>query len=162
MGRSIIVAAFFDAALQSGEPMRVIPSLNAASWPGTAADDAADALDLVFIEGLVCETVIGIYSSELHRPQPLRIDLAAGVPRSPACRSDRISDTIDYGSVREALLMLMQTHRVKLLEALAEAIAQMLLRDFGAHWVRVAVAKPRKFDDVEAMGVAIERRRPHA
>jgi dihydroneopterin aldolase len=140
--------------------MRVIPSLNAASWPGTAAD--ADALDLVFIEGMVCETVIGIYSSELHRPQPLRIDLAAGVPRSPACRSDRISDTIDYGSVREALLLLMQTHGVKLLEALAEAIAQMLLRDFGAHWVRVAVAKPRKFDDVEAMGVAIERRRPHA
>ena len=142
--------------------MRVIPSLNAAAWPRTANDgtsDAADALDLVFIEGLVCETVIGIYSSELHRPQPLRIDLAAGVPRSPACRSDRIGDAIDYGSVREALLTLMQTHRVKLLEALAETIAQMLLTDFGAHWVRVVVAKPRKFDDVEAMGVAIERRR---
>ena len=25
--------------------------------------------------------------------------------------------------------------------------------------IRVVVAKPRKFDDVEAMGVAIERRR---
>ncbi len=140
--------------------MRVTPSLNAASWPGPAAGNTGDALDLVFIEGLLCETVIGIYSSELHRPQPLRIDLAAGVPQSPACHSDRIVDTIDYGRVREALLTLMQTHRVKLLEALAEAIAQMLLNDFGAHWVRVAVAKPRKCDDVEAMGVAIERRRP--
>jgi dihydroneopterin aldolase len=135
--------------------MHLNPSPMTPSWPGTDSEP----MDLVFIEGFRCETVIGIYSSEMHIAQPLRIDLVAGRPRSPACRTDRIADTIDYGRVREALLQLMQTHKVKLLEALAEQIAQMLLNDFGAHWVRVAVAKPRKFDDVEAMGVAIERRK---
>lgn len=133
--------------------------LGALPWPHAAGGHAPEALDIVFIQGFRCETVIGIYSSELHRPQPLRIDLAAGIPRTRACSTDSIGDTIDYGRVREALLALMQTHRVKLLEALAETIAQMLLKDFGAHWVRVAVAKPNKHDDVEAMGVAIERRR---
>lgn len=150
-------------------PMRAFLSLVATPWPtDRQAPDAGpglqdgQALDLVFIEDLRCETVIGIYSSEQHRPQPLRIDLVAGVPRSPACRSDAIADTIDYAGVRRALLDLMQTHQVKLLEALAEQIAQMLLKDFGAHWVRVAVAKPQKYEDVGAMGVAIERRRPPA
>ena len=118
------------------------------------------ALDLVFIDGFVGETVIGIHDSELHRPQPLRIDLVAGVGRSLACSTDRIGDTIDYGEVRIALRQLLAAHKLQLLEALAETIAQMLLYDYGAEWVRVAVAKPRKFDDVEAVGVVIERRRP--
>jgi dihydroneopterin aldolase len=46
-----------------------------------------------------------------------------------------------------------------LLEALAERIAQMVIADFGADWVRVSLAKPAKFDDVDAVGVQIERRR---
>lgn len=33
------------------------------------------------------------------------------------------------------------------------------MAEFGAHWVRVRVAKPRKFDDVASVGVVIERRR---
>jgi dihydroneopterin aldolase len=121
---------------------------------------ADGALDLVFIDGFVGETVIGIHESELHRTQPLRVDLVAGRKRSLACSTDRIADTIDYGEVRNRLRALLETHGVQMLEAFAETVAQMLLNEFGAEWVRVAVAKPRKFDDVEAVGVVIERRRP--
>ena len=46
------------------------------------------------------------------------------------------------------------------LQRLAEKIAQLLIADFGAHWVRVSLAKPGKFDDVESVGVLIERRKP--
>ncbi|WP_454735887.1 dihydroneopterin aldolase [Cupriavidus necator] len=118
---------------------------------------APAAMDLIFIEGFEGETVIGIDPGELHTPQPLRIDVVAGLPRSGACISDHIVDTIDYGAVRAALRDLMQTHGVQLLEAFAERIAQLLIGQFGAHWVRVKVVKPRKFGDVEAVGVAIER-----
>jgi 7,8-dihydroneopterin aldolase/epimerase/oxygenase len=116
------------------------------------------ALDLIFIEGLQVQTVIGIHDSELHRPQPLVIDLHAGVPHADACDSDRIADTIDYSVVRERLHGLMLHHGVTLLEALAEQIAQMLINEFGAVWVRVKVVKPRKFEDLAAVGVQIERR----
>ena len=119
-----------------------------------------DALDLIFIEGLQGRTVIGIHASELHSPQTVRIDLQAGVPRAHACDTDRIGDTIDYGAVRERLHRLLAEHRLQLLEAFAEAIADILLREFGAAWVRVKVSKPRKFDDLEAVGVQIERRAP--
>jgi dihydroneopterin aldolase len=129
-------------------------------WPTPPHPSAADSqpLDLIFIEGFIGQTVIGIHDSELHRPQPLRIDLVAGLPRPRACDTDSIVDTIDYGVVRERLVRLLAEHQVKLLEPFAETVAEILIKEFGAHWVRVVIAKPRKFDDVESVGVAIERR----
>lgn len=120
---------------------------------------SAEPLDIIFIEGFTGQTVIGIHHDELHDTQPLRIDIAAGVPRPRACDTDRIGDTIDYSVVRTRLHRHLAQHRLQLLEAFAESVADILLDEFGAHWARVAVAKPRKFDDVEAVGVVIERRR---
>ncbi len=124
-------------------------------WPTTGPQP----LDLIFIEGYTGHTVIGIHDTELHRPQPVVIDLCAGVPRPRACDTDDIRHTIDYGALRTRLQQLLAEHRVQLLEAFAEQVAQVALYEFGAHWVRVRVAKPRKFEDTEAVGVMIERRR---
>ena len=138
-------------------------SLNALSTGFVAAPSAtaeAAPMDLIFIEGFTGQTVIGIHDSELHRPQPIVIDLHAGLVRSRACDTDRIGDTIDYGVVRERLQRLLAEHKVQLLEAFAETIAEILIGDFGARWVRVKVVKPRKFDDVQAVGVQIERFAP--
>ena len=123
------------------------------------SDAAAEPMYVIFIEGLQAQTVVGIHQSELHRPQPVRIDIAAGIPSSLACRTDRIGDTIDYSQLRSALLELLASHKLQMLEALAEEMARLTLEDFGAHWVRVVLVKPAKFEDVAAVGVAIERRR---
>lgn len=143
------------ATLHATHPLQRLPTGAASS----SRADSLPAMDIIFIDGFRGSTIIGICDDELHAPQPVRIDLAAGVPCSLACSSDRIGDTIDYGEVRGALRELLQTHRFQLLEAFAEAIATLLLTRFGAHWLRVAVTKPGKFDDVEGVGVVIERRR---
>jgi dihydroneopterin aldolase len=140
-------------------PMSV-PQSSFPSGPGPAAVGAP--LDLIFIEGFVGQTVIGIHETELHRPQPLQIDLCVGVPRARACDTDQIGDTVDYGELRSRLHTLLREHKVQLLEALAEQIAHIALLEFQGHWVRVRIAKPRKFDDVQAVGVVIERRRSAA
>lgn len=123
-----------------------------------AAADASQPMDVIFIEGYTGQTVIGIHDAELHRPQTIVVDVHAGLPHAKACETDRIADTIDYGVVRERLAALYRDHRLTLLEAFAEKIAEMLIVDFGAAWVRVKVVKPKKFPDVEAVGVMIERR----
>ncbi|MEP7295118.1 MAG: dihydroneopterin aldolase [Burkholderiales bacterium] len=133
-----------------------LPARPAAAAPA----HAAQAMDVIFIEGFVGETVIGIHESELHHPQPLVIDVHAGVPHARACDTDRIADTIDYGVVTERLRRLLVEHRLTLLEAFAESIAEILIAEFGARWVRVKVVKPRKFSDVSAVGVQIERIAP--
>ena len=128
---------------------------DARAWAPTETEP----LDLVFIEGFSGATVIGIHDSELHEPQPLVIDVCAGLPRVRACESDAIADTLDYGELRERLHRLLREHRVQLLEALAEQVARIAIDEFKAHWVRVRVVKPRKFADTAAVGVTIERRR---
>lgn len=125
-----------------------------------AAQTVSDTpMDIVYINGFTAQTVIGIDASELHDPQPVRLDLAIGVPSLRACLTDRIEDTVDYAAVHDALGLLMASHGVQLLERLAEKVAQLLIEDFGARWVRVSLAKPAKFDDVDSVGVVIERRR---
>jgi dihydroneopterin aldolase len=141
-----------------------IDTVRLASFPAVRASSidvgaSSDAMDIVFIENFVGQTIIGIDTSELHVTQPVRMNLAIGVPSLRACTTDRIEDTVNYAAVRTALHTLLQTHQVRLLEALAEAVAQLLIADFGAHWVRVSLAKPAKFEDVDAVGVQIERRR---
>lgn len=140
----------------SSQPLAIAPMLE--RTPTAPEGDAGLPMDLIFIKGFSGETVIGIDHGELHKPQPLVIDVHAGVPRARACATDRIGDTIHYGLVRERLHRLMAEHRLQLLEAFAEAVASILLDEFGAHWVRVTVVKPHKFDDVQAVGVQIERR----
>ncbi|MBN3767349.1 dihydroneopterin aldolase [Burkholderia sp. Ac-20365] len=115
------------------------------------------ALDIVYIEGFVAQTIIGIDKNELHERQPVQMDLAIGVPSLRACATDCIDDTVNYAAVRAELHTLLAAHKVQLLEALAEQIAQLLIDRFGAHWVRVKLCKPAKFDDVAAVGVVIER-----
>jgi dihydroneopterin aldolase len=130
--------------------------------PGAVIETALEAavpLDFVFIEGFVGETVIGVHESELRSLQPVVIDVCLGVPNARACDTDRLADTIDYGEVRARLQCLLLQHSVRLLEALAEQVAQIALAEFGAHWVRVRAAKPRKYEDVAAVGVVIERQR---
>jgi dihydroneopterin aldolase len=117
------------------------------------------AMDIVYIDGFTGRTVIGIDKNELHEAQPVRMSLMIGVPSIRACTTDHIDDTINYAAVRDAIHALLASHRLQLLEALAERIAQMVIADFGAHWVKISLAKPAKFDDVDAVGVVIERRR---
>jgi 7,8-dihydroneopterin aldolase/epimerase/oxygenase len=131
--------------------------------PGRSANAVAfvnEYMDIVFVDGLTIPTIIGIDHAELHDQQPVRMHLAIGFPEILACKTDRIVDTVNYAQVRDALHRLLSVHRVQLLEALAEMIAQLMISRFGAHWVRVSLAKPAKFDNVDSVGVVIERRRP--
>ena len=137
---------YIDLASETPAPRSVAPA------------DAAQPMDVIFIEGYTGQTVIGIHDTELHRPQTIVVDVHAGLPRSKACETDRIGDTIDYGGVRERLQALYRDHKLTLLESFADTIAEMLIVEFGAAWVRVKVVKPKKFPDVEAVGVVIERR----
>src|ERR1700712_5258007 len=110
--------------------------------PQTVSDTP---MDIVYINGFTAKTVIGIDASELHDPQPIRLDLEIGGSSIRACLTDRIDDTVNYAAVHDALGLLMATHGVQLLERLAEKVARLLIDDFGARWVRVSLAKPAKF-----------------
>jgi len=115
------------------------------------------AMDIIFIDELRAETLIGIYPREQAVPQTIEISLRIGASTASAGASDDIRDTIDYAAVVERLRGELAARHFNLLEKLAEYIATLLLEDFGAQWVRVSVAKLGIMRGVRRAGVVIER-----
>ena len=116
-------------------------------------------MDTIFIRELRADAWIGIYEWEKLSRQTLDFNLDIGVDTQTAGESDNIRDTVDYGKVVERIRSDLKEQHFKLLEALAEHIAQLVLDDFKAHWVKVSVAKINHMRGVKMVGVTIARRR---
>ncbi|MBB5019503.1 dihydroneopterin aldolase [Chitinivorax tropicus] len=114
-------------------------------------------MDIIFVHEVRIDTLIGVYEWERQAPQTLQLDLEIGLPQTVACQTDNINDTIDYGKVVERLRQTLAEQHFLLLEALAEHIAQLILSEFGAPWVRISVAKIGLLRGVKRVGVCIER-----
>jgi 7,8-dihydroneopterin aldolase/epimerase/oxygenase len=114
-------------------------------------------MDIIFIDDLRVQTLIGIYPREKAVAQTIEISLRIGSSTASAGASDDIRDTIDYAVVAERLRRELGARHFNLLEKLAEYVATMLLDDFGAQWVQVSVAKLGMMRGVRRVGVVIER-----
>jgi dihydroneopterin aldolase len=119
----------------------------------------ASSMNSIFIHDLRLETRIGIYDWEQHLPQTLRIDLELGLPSETAFASDDFNDALDYAAVVKRVQALAANHPHKLIERFAQAVADIVLSEFSAPWVKVRVAKLAPMVGVKELGVAIERTR---
>ena len=111
----------------------------------------------IFINDLRIETRIGVYEWEQHLAQPLLLNLEFELPSAQVFTSDRFEDALDYSAVVEGLQALAAEHTHKVLERFAEAIAEILCREFGAPWASVRVCKLAPLAGVRQIGIAIER-----
>ncbi len=114
-------------------------------------------MDTITISGLKLETVIGVHAWERAASRTLRADLELGTDIRPAAASDDVADTIDYQAVAERLQAFAADARYQLLEALAEAMAELLQREFGIPWLRLRLDKPGAVRGTGGVGLAIER-----
>lgn len=113
--------------------------------------------DIVFIEDLQIETVIGIHDWEKETRQVVALDLEMANDNRHAATADRIEDTLDYKAVAKRLISFIGEGRFELVETVAERVAELLRCEFGVSWVRVRVAKPGAVTGSAAVGVIIER-----
>lgn len=114
-------------------------------------------MNSIFIHDLRLETRIGVYEWEQHLPQTVRIDIEFGLPSDQAFRSDDFNDALDYAAVVKRLQALAREHPHKLMERFAQAIADIVLTEFNAPWVKVRVAKLAPIAGVRELGVTVER-----
>ena len=61
------------------------------------------------------------------------------------------------GRVSDRLIGLVENQHFRLLETLAEQIAQLLLDEFGVRWLRLRLGKPGAVPGAADVGVIIER-----
>ncbi len=114
-------------------------------------------MDTIFISELRLDILIGIYEWERRVPQTVQFDLEIGVPPKRAPRSDRIDDTIDYAAVAARIEASLRTNPFGLLERVAEHVAELVVHEFGAPWVKVSVTKLAPLKNIKRLGVTIER-----
>lgn len=114
-------------------------------------------MDIVFIEDLRIETVIGIYDWERKIRQVVALDLEMAFDNRKPAASDRIEDTLDYKAVSKRLIAFVEGAHFELVETLAEHCAQIVLSEFKVSWLRLKLAKPGAVRGSKSVGVAIER-----
>jgi dihydroneopterin aldolase len=74
--------------------------------------------------------------------------------------SDDLSRALDYAAVAAAVRAAVEASSHRLIEAVAEQVAALVLRDFSvAQAITVRVTKTGVVPDAQAVGVAITRRR---
>ena len=119
-------------------------------------------MDRIFLRGMRFMACHGVLPHEREVPQPFEVDVEMGLDLRAAGESDDLGNTVNYAKVYDVVSTVLTVTRKYLIEAIAEEIADDLLRDFDSlRWVRVTVHKPAApidgiFSDV---GVTILRRR---
>ena len=114
-------------------------------------------MDIIFLRELKIETLIGVYEWEKRVPQTLQLDLEIALPSSRAGQSDNIKDALNYADIVRHIQDVLSSRHFNLLEALAEHLAEILLTDFKAPWVKVSVAKLNAIRGSKMVGISIER-----
>ena len=122
----------------------------------------ATARDMVFIDRLEVETIIGIFDWERNTKQVVCLDIEMQADITHAALYDDINATLNYKAVAERLTSFIQKTQFQLVETLAQRCAEIILNEFQVPWLRLKLYKPDAVPDSRAVGVIIERSAPLA
>lgn len=114
-------------------------------------------MDTIFIHGLRCECVIGIWPWEKKITQTLLLDIDLATDISRAAASDALADTLDYKKISERIIEYAKNNSFNLIETLIEHLAEIILVEFDVPWVRIKLDKGGVVKRVGHVGVIIER-----
>lgn len=116
-------------------------------------------MDIVFIRDLRVRALVGIFEWERRIRQELRLDLEMGFDIRKAAGSDNIDDALDYKAVSQRVKAFIEESSFQLVEALAESVATLILKEFPVSSVKLTLNKTGAVRDARDVGVIIERKR---
>lgn len=120
-------------------------------------------MDKLIIRGIRCYGRHGVASEENRLGQRFEVSLELGLDCAAAGMSDDIAHSVNYAHVIEAVVGIVEGTPRRLIESVAESIAQALLEKFALiHDVRVTVVKPNPPVPFNFDGVSVEILRTRA
>jgi len=128
---------------------------------GAVLAKAVDDLprDQILIEGLVLSAFIGVFEHEYGARQDVRFDVTVDIsPLGPEGEHDT-HNIVRYDHIVRDIKEILAKGHIDLVETLAEDVAATCLSYDRAQQVCVTVAKLTAFEEAEAVGVRITRRR---
>ena len=118
--------------------------------------------DLILIEGLKVETVVGCFDWERQILQPLLLDLKIWVDLSAAVKSDLLADTLNYAEICEIASQTIIQAKPELIEHAAGLVLIALFEQYQAiEKINITVRKPAIIPAAQSVGIQIERHRDY-
>lgn len=114
-------------------------------------------MDKILIKNLHAHGIIGVYDEERITPQAILINITLYTDTHKAAQSDDLADCINYDVLSQKVRQHAETVQRLTVEALAEDIATLCLKEKGVKKVWVRVEKPDALDYVDQVGVEIKR-----
>jgi D-erythro-7,8-dihydroneopterin triphosphate epimerase len=116
-------------------------------------------VDRIIISDLRSRCIIGINEDERREKQDVTLNISIyGDFRKPG-QTDRFEDAIDYRAIKKSVFGMVESSKYFLLEALAEAVADICLASRGVRKVEVRVDKPAALRFARSVGVEVLRER---
>ena len=116
-------------------------------------------MDRILISDLLVRCIIGVHDEERKDKQDVLINLSLSADLRKAGTSDRIEDSVDYRTLNKRILHMAESSQFRLVEALAQAVADICLATPSVQEVTVKVEKPGALRFARNVGVEIVRRR---
>ena len=116
---------------------------------------APGRFDRITLTGVTGYGHHGVFPAERQQGQPFVIDLSCELDLSAAAVDDDLGQTVDYGSLAQAVVADVERDPLNLIEALAERIATTCLGRPGVQRVEVTVHKPHAPMPVPVADVAV-------
>lgn len=116
-------------------------------------------LDRIYIRDLACRCIVGINPDERTKKQEVIINIVLCADLRRACASDDIAHTVDYKSIKQAVLDMAEHSSYSLIERLAAHIADICLSELAVRRVTVSVDKPGALRFARSVAVEITRER---
>ena len=128
----------------------------AAPAPEQALVEAArERSDRITLTGITAYGYHGVFPAERQQGQSFVVDLTCELDLSAAATDDDLGQTVDYGSLAQAVVADVERDPLNLIEALAERIAATCLDRPGVRRVEVTVHKPQAPMPVPVADVAV-------
>ncbi|MGE5172263.1 MAG: dihydroneopterin aldolase [Betaproteobacteria bacterium] len=116
-------------------------------------------MDRILISDLLVRCIIGVRDEERKDKQDVLINLALDLDLSKAGTSDRLEDSVDYRALNKRIMSMAENSQFYLVEALAQAVADICLEHPSVVQVQVRVEKPAALRFARTVGVEITRMR---
>lgn len=118
-----------------------------------------ETLDKILIKDLLLRCIVGINPDERVHKQDVVINLILYADLSQSAQSDDINDTVNYKTIKNDVVAMVEGSQYLLVEKLAGRIAEISLSNprVEAAWVRVE--KPGALRFARSVGVELLRRK---
>ena len=111
----------------------------------------------IHIRNLSIKSLIGIYEWEQQHKQELIINATLTIDTTVSSKTDQINDTVNYQTVCEHIIDMVENNQSKLIEQLIERLAKMILTKFDIYSVKISIDKPNALSYCESVALEIER-----